>query len=315
MEKSQNGSDQTQIAIQNQIIYKLYFITQASIVQLVGVGQLVVVIDIAVAVGRGYLREELPIGYDGHARAGRDHVGRDGIVVRRLAAIQEHHVDATRIGGVERVGQAGVELQRHPGGHARHAEFGVALAVETVAGQQVRLKDKLKRRRVARYALKHTAHHEILERTELALFGVGEQVAARPVQIGLDVRVGEVVARHGAQLHAPSHGDVRLREESARQLAAEYVRIADDESGKNGLLLGQVANGGGDLVACVLKHRVLDEPRAHERVAEQKRQPHEPRDEMCRADDVRHGVHFHPFEMLGKFGRQSHLESRENCIV
>ena len=201
--------------------------------------------------------------YHGHARAGCHHVRRRCIIVRIFGAVEQEDIDASRVRGVEGVGQADVELHvelsRRPG----HAHLDGAVGVEAIAAQIEGMKDELEvALGAARLLLERAAAHHVVQHGQVALLGVGEQVAARALQVGLNLAIGVEVALHGAEGGELSEREAGSADQIGRVVAAQRVHVAHGNGGKGRLLLAHVANCGGDLVLAVLDDGVLDEPRA-----------------------------------------------------
>ena len=156
---------------------------------------------IAIAVWRRILCVELPLWHDVHGQAGGEHNGRRGVVERVVSAVEQVYIDASRLGRLAQiVGQTDKHLDVQLYGETHEARGLAAVAVEAIAGEQQRMKDKLE---VAGRALvvveralpEHVAH----QRRHVLLLLVGEQVAARSVQISLQFIVDIVVGLDRAE--------------------------------------------------------------------------------------------------------------------
>ena len=154
---------------------------------------------------------------------------------------------------------------------------------------------------VARLLFERAAVHERIEARQVPLLVVGEKVAARAIQIGLDIRVHLEIAIHGAEASQASNRYVGSSDQLNREVAAQRIHVADGNGWQWRALLVQVADGGGDLVLAVLNDGVSYEHGADERVRQQQHDPHERDEKERRAHDVRHAVDFHLFQVFAYF--------------
>ena len=219
----------------------------------------------------------------------------------KCSPILHKNVDASRIRGKQVVGQADIELQAQLGRGAGHAHHGAAVGVEAIAAQVERMEYELEVGCVARLLFERAAVHERIEARQVPLLVVGHQVAARAVQIGLELDVHLEVAVHGAQAGHVSERYVRLLDHLHREVAAQRVHAADGDGGQWRALLVQVADGGGDLVLAVLDDGVLDEQDAYQGVRQQQHDPHQRDEKERRAHDVRNAVDLKRFQVFAYF--------------
>ena len=160
---------------------------------------------------------------------------------------------------------------------------------------------ELEVRRTTGLLLERAAVHERIEARQVTLLVVGHQVAARAVQIGLDLRVHLEVAFDRAEASQVFERCVRLLDQLNREVAAQRIHVADGNGWQWRALLVHVADGGGDLVLAVLDDGVLDEQDAYERVRQQQHDPHQRDEKERRAHDVRHAVDLQRFQVFAYF--------------
>ena len=88
------------------------------------------------------------------------------------------------------------------------------------------MKEKLEVGSVASLILKPAAEHGLVHAPEHLLLGVGEQVAARAVQIGLEILVDEKVSVYGAKSSEKGITRIQRRDQRSR-VVAKHLRISN----------------------------------------------------------------------------------------